>query len=82
MWRLLALSSSKATIYNIKKKSNGVDYRSTMSTNLYGPGENYYPENSHVILVLIRPFPAAKLNNVPSFAIWGTGTQCYRLDTL
>ena len=54
--------------------SHGVDYRSVMPTNLYGPGDNYHPENSHVIPALIRRFHAAKVNNAPSVAIWGTGT--------
>jgi GDP-L-fucose synthase len=55
-------------------KSNGVDYRSVMPTNLYGPGDNYHPENSHVIPGLIRRFHEAKVNNVASVAIWGSGT--------
>jgi GDP-L-fucose synthase len=54
--------------------SHGVDYRSVMPTNLYGPGDNYHPENSHVIPALIRRFHEAKLANAPRVAIWGTGT--------
>jgi GDP-L-fucose synthase len=54
--------------------SHGIDYRSVMPTNLYGPGDNYHPENSHVIPALIRRFHEAKVNNSPSVAIWGTGT--------
>jgi GDP-L-fucose synthase len=54
--------------------SHGVDYRSVMPTNLYGPGDNYHPENSHVIPALIRRFHEAKVKNAPSVAIWGTGT--------
>jgi GDP-L-fucose synthase len=54
--------------------SHGVDYRSVMPTNLYGPGDNYHPENSHVIPALIRRFHEAKLAQAPSVAIWGTGT--------
>ncbi len=54
--------------------SHGVDYRSVMPTNLYGPGDNYHPENSHVIPALIRRFHEAKLANASSVAIWGTGT--------
>jgi GDP-L-fucose synthase len=54
--------------------SHGVDYRSVMPTNLYGPGDNYHPENSHVIPALIRRFHEAKVNNAASVAIWGTGT--------
>ena len=55
-------------------QSHGVDYRSVMPTNLYGPGDNYHPENSHVIPALIRRFHEAKANRAPSVAIWGTGT--------
>ena len=54
--------------------SHGVDYRSVMPTNLYGPGDNYHPENSHVIPALIRRFHEAKTQNAPSVTIWGTGT--------
>jgi GDP-L-fucose synthase len=52
----------------------GRDYRSVMPTNLYGPGDNYHPENSHVIPALIRRFHEAKINDAPQVAIWGTGT--------
>lgn len=52
----------------------GRDYRSVMPTNLYGPGDNYHPENSHVIPALIRRFHEAKINNSPCVTIWGTGT--------
>ena len=55
-------------------KSHGVDYRSVMPTNLYGPGDNYHPENSHVIPALIRRFHEAKVSNAPEVVIWGTGT--------
>ena len=55
-------------------QSHGVDYRSVMPTNLYGPGDNYHPENSHVIPALIRRFHEAKVNHGPSVTIWGTGT--------
>lgn len=54
--------------------SHGVDYRCVMPTNLYGPGDNYHPENSHVIPALIRRFHEAKVNQAPSVTIWGTGT--------
>jgi GDP-L-fucose synthase len=54
--------------------SHGVDYRSVMPTNLYGPGDNYHPENSHVIPALIRRFHEAKANHASSVTIWGTGT--------
>ena len=52
----------------------GRDYRSVMPTNLYGPGDNYHPENSHVIPALLRRFHEAKVVNAPEVAIWGTGT--------
>ena len=51
----------------------GTDYRSVMPTNLYGPGDNYHPENSHVIPALIRRFHEAKLTNAPEVVIWGSG---------
>jgi len=51
----------------------GRDYRSVMPTNLYGPGDNYHPENSHVIPALLRRFHEAKLANAPEVVIWGTG---------
>ncbi len=54
--------------------SHGIDYRSVMPTNLYGPGDNYHPENSHVIPALIRRFHEAKARNAPTIMIWGTGT--------
>jgi len=53
--------------------SHGLDYRSIMPTNLYGPGDNYHPENSHVIPSLIRRFHDAKINNSPNVTVWGTG---------
>jgi GDP-L-fucose synthase len=55
-------------------QSHGVDYRSVMPTNLYGPGDNYHPENSHVIPALIRRFHEAKVANAAEVVIWGTGT--------
>jgi GDP-L-fucose synthase len=54
--------------------SHGVDYRSVMPTNLYGPGDNYHPENSHVIPALIRRFHEAKASGAPEVTIWGSGT--------
>ena len=52
----------------------GTDYRSVMPTNLYGPGDNYHPENSHVVPALIRRFHEAKMANAPFVTIWGTGS--------
>jgi GDP-L-fucose synthase len=54
-------------------QSHGVDYRSVMPTNLYGPGDNYHPENSHVIPALIRRFHEAKQAGATTVRIWGTG---------
>ena len=54
-------------------ESHGVDYRSVMPTNLYGPGDNYHPENSHVIPALIRRFHEAKINNDEKVIVWGSG---------
>lgn len=52
----------------------GCDFRSVMPTNLYGPGDNYHPENSHVIPALIRRVHEAKVNHADSVVIWGSGT--------
>ena len=57
--------------YNRQYKTR---YLAVMPTNLYGPGDNYHPENSHVIPALIRRFHEAKLANAPSVTVWGTGT--------
>ena len=51
----------------------GTDYRSVMPTNLYGPGDNYHPENSHVIPALLRRFHEAKTQGAPEVVIWGSG---------
>ena len=51
----------------------GVDYRSVMPTNLYGPGDNFHPENSHVMPALIRRFHEAKLDGLDEVVIWGSG---------
>jgi GDP-L-fucose synthase len=52
----------------------GTQYLAAMPTNLYGAGDNYHPENSHVIPAMIRRFHEAKINHQPSVTIWGTGT--------
>lgn len=52
----------------------GTQYLAAMPTNLYGPGDNYHPENSHVIPALIRKFHEAKVNKQPEVVVWGTGT--------
>ncbi|MGJ0486534.1 MAG: GDP-L-fucose synthase [Methylomicrobium sp.] len=51
----------------------GVDYRSVMPTNLYGPNDNFHPENSHVIPAMMRRFHEAKLNDAPEVVVWGSG---------
>jgi nucleoside-diphosphate-sugar epimerase len=51
----------------------GVDYRSVMPTNLYGPGDNFHPENSHVLPALIRRFHEAAQNGTEEVVIWGSG---------
>ena len=53
----------------------GTDYRSVMPTNLYGPGDNFHPENSHVIPALLRRFHEAKVSGAPSVTNWGTGSS-------
>jgi len=54
--------------------SHSVDYRCVMPTNLYGPGDDYHPDNSHVVPGLIRRFHEAKVNNLKFVTIWGTGS--------
>ena len=57
-------------------RQHGTDYRSVMPTNLYGPGDNFHPENSHVLPALIRRFQEAVEKGVDSVTIWGTGQPC------
>lgn len=56
------------------QRQYGADFRSVMPTNLYGPGDNYHPENSHVIPALIRRFHEAKQNGADKVVVWGSGT--------
>src|SRR5207237_149275 len=56
------------------RRQYGADFISVMPTNLYGPGDNYHPENSHVVAALIRRFHEAKHHRAPSVTVWGTGT--------
>ncbi|MFK8111037.1 MAG: GDP-L-fucose synthase family protein [Rubripirellula sp.] len=56
------------------RRQHGVMFHSAMPTNLYGPGDNYHPEHSHVLPALIRRFHEAKLEGTPQVVIWGTGT--------
>jgi GDP-L-fucose synthase len=55
------------------RRQHGADFVSVMPTNLYGPGDNYHPENSHVPAALIRRFHEAKLKHAPKVTVWGTG---------
>ncbi|HEX8979458.1 MAG TPA: GDP-L-fucose synthase [Parasulfuritortus sp.] len=52
----------------------GTQFLAVMPTNLYGPGDNYHPQNSHVLPALIRRFHEAKMSNAPAVTVWGTGT--------
>ena len=56
------------------RKQYGLPWISAMPTNLYGPNDNYDPENSHVLAAFIKRFHDAKVNNLPSVTCWGTGT--------
>ena len=56
------------------RRQHGVMFHSAMPTNLYGPGDNYHPEHSHVLPALIRRFHEAKLSNAPEVTVWGSGT--------
>lgn len=56
------------------KRQYGVDFISLMPTNMYGPGDNYHPENSHVLPALIRRFHEAKEAHAPVVTVWGTGS--------
>ncbi|MBK8091109.1 MAG: GDP-L-fucose synthase [Verrucomicrobiaceae bacterium] len=56
------------------RKQYGVVYHAAMPTNLYGPGDNYHPQNSHVMPALIRRFHEAKLNKLPEVTAWGSGS--------
>ena len=56
------------------RRQYGADYISAMPTNLYGPGDNFHPENSHVPAALLSRFHAAKVARAPEVAVWGTGT--------
>jgi GDP-L-fucose synthase len=61
------------------RKQYGVTYHSLMPTNLYGPGDNYHPDNSHLLPALIRRFHEAKEQNLDTVTIWGTGTPLREL---
>lgn len=67
------------------REQYGFDVISAMPTNLYGPGDNFHPKNSHVLPALIRRFHEAKLQNIPSVTIWGTGSplrEFFHVDDL
>ena len=54
-------------------RQHGTDYRSVMPTNLYGPGDNFHPENSHVVPAMLRRFHEARRARAPSVTLWGSG---------
>lgn len=56
------------------RQQHGVDYRALMPTNLYGPGDNFHPEHSHVLAALLRRFSEAKANGTERVTLWGSGT--------
>ena len=56
------------------RRQYGRDFISVMPTNLYGPGDNYHPQHSHVVAALIRRFHEAKMTNASTVVVWGTGT--------
>jgi GDP-L-fucose synthase len=56
------------------RRQYGSDFISVMPTNLYGPGDNYHPQHSHVVAALIRRFHEAKMTNASTVVVWGTGT--------
>lgn len=56
------------------RKQYGVCFHSAMPTNLYGPGDNYHPEHSHVLPALLRRFHEAAAANAPGVTLWGTGS--------
>ena len=56
------------------RRQYGADFISLMPTNLYGPGDNYHPDNSHVVAALIRRLHQSKQDGVPTATVWGTGT--------
>jgi GDP-L-fucose synthase len=56
------------------RDQHGADFISVMPTNLFGPGDNYHPEHSHVVAALIRRFHEAKMASAPEVVVWGTGT--------
>jgi GDP-L-fucose synthase len=73
-------SYSIAKIAGIKlcqahRRQHGADFVSAMPTNLYGPGDNFHPEHSHVIPALIRRFHEAKMNGDSQVTVWGSGTS-------
>ena len=57
----------------IRRRQFGADFISVMPTNLYGPGDNYHPDNSHVPAALIRRFHEAKVRGAKQVMVWGTG---------
>ena len=56
------------------RRKHGVSFHSAMPTNLYGPGDNYHPRNSHVLPALLRRFHEAREQGLPEVVAWGTGS--------
>jgi len=71
-YALAKIAGLKMCVYY--RKQYGVLFHSAMPTNLYGPGDNYHPEHSHVLPAMIRRFHEAKEQGIPAVTIWGTGT--------
>ncbi len=61
-------------LVNAIRRQHGKDFFSVMPTNLYGPGDNFHPENSHVLPALIHRFHEAKISNAKEVIVWGTGS--------
>ena len=73
-WYAIAKISGVKLIEALRNQYNR-DYVSLMPTNLYGPGDNYDLETSHVLPAMLRKFHEAKKNNLPYVDVWGSGTQ-------
>src|SRR3954466_15667472 len=69
----MRLPRSPGSRWSAYRRQYGDDFISVMPTNLYGPGDNYHPENSHVVAALIRRFHEAKSSNASKVTVWGTG---------
>jgi len=70
----MRLPRSPGSRWSAYRSQYGCDFISVMPTNLYGPGDNYHPEMSHVVAALIRRFHEAKVSGAKNVVVWGTGT--------